>query len=164
MDEELTAATLRSVLIYDPTTGLFWRPYHAKKYRGRAPRRVGNTNADGYVHIRLLGRTYKAHRLVWLWLYGEHPAGEVDHKNGKRDDNRPDNLRLGTKTFNQENQRAGHRGSKTGFLGVSIHNSRYTARIQTNKVQRYLGTFDTPEEAYGAYLQAKRELHEGCTI
>lgn len=29
---------------------------------------------------------------------------------------------------------------------------------------RVLGTFETPEAAHTAYVAAKRQLHEGCTL
>lgn len=36
--------------------------------------------------------------------------------------------------------------------------------ITQARPSKYLGLFDTPEEAHQAYLTAKRELHAGCTI
>ena len=36
---------------------------------------------------------YKAHVIVFFLHHGRWPVGIVDHKNGIRDDNRPENLR-----------------------------------------------------------------------
>ena len=47
------------------------------------------------------------------------------------------------------------KGSKTG---------KVFARIIVSGQRKYLGTFENPEDAAQAYLKAKRELHEGCTI
>ena len=54
------------------------------------------------------------------------------------------------------------------MLGVRYRKSRiskpYEACIKVNGKNKYLGNYSTPEEAHQAYLTAKRELHEGCTI
>lgn len=42
--------------------------------------------------------------------------------------------------------------------------SRLRTGIGSSKKRTYLGLFDTAEEAHEAYLQAKRRMHEGCTI
>lgn len=65
-----------------------------------------------------------------------------------------------------QNQRRAHANSTSGFLGVhyKARNNKWAAQIQVNKKRKHLGLFDTPEEAHAAYLKAKRELHDTCTI
>lgn len=108
-----------------------------------------------------------AHRLVWLHLYGEWPEHGIDHINGRRSDNTAANLRSVPQSENVQNQRKARRDNKsTGLLGVSRPSgrSKYRAQIMAQGRNRYLGYFDTPEEAHAAYLAAKRQLHPGCTI
>ena len=45
----------------------------------------------------------------------------------------------------------------TGLTGVTIRRGKYEARITVNGRSMYLGTFNTAEEAHGAYLEAKRK-------
>jgi hypothetical protein len=51
--------------------------------------------------------------------------------------------------------------NKTGYRGVTLNQKtgRYSANITIAKHMYYLGTFDTPEEAHRAYLDAKEQLH-----
>ena len=45
----------------------------------------------------------------------------------------------------------------TGLTGVTIRRGKYEAGITINGRSMYLGTFNTAEEAHGAYLEAKRK-------
>ena len=47
--------------------------------------------------------------------------------------------------------------NSTGLTGVTIRRGRYEAGITINGRSMYLGTFNTAEEAHGAYLEAKRK-------
>lgn len=65
------------------------------------PRRVEHRLPHGYLQVRAEingGRYYSgAHRLVWQDVHGDIPHGhEINHKNGLKDDNRPENLLCGT--------------------------------------------------------------------
>lgn len=112
----------------------------------------------GYLTVRIFGRSYKAHRLAWLYMTGAWPALDVDHKNGVHDDNRWDNLREVTMSVNQQNQRKAQRGNVVGLLGVSAKRKKFSARIHLNGKTILLGVHDTPEMAHAAYLKAKREI------
>jgi hypothetical protein len=54
---------------------------------------AGYPGSDGYIQIGLIGNIYSAHRLAWLYIYGEWPTAVIDHKNWVRADNRIANLR-----------------------------------------------------------------------
>jgi len=155
-------ATLRELLFYDSETGIFtWlvkRPGWLKVGDG------AGYLLEGYRVISLHGRQYKAHRLAWLYMTGSWPEEEIDHKNGKRADNRWSNLRLATRSLNKQNMRKARSDNQVGLLGVSPNRKNFQAEIRLNGRGYYLGTFRTPEAAHAAYLRAKRVLHSGCTI
>lgn len=160
----LTIERLNDLLTYAPETGIFrWR---VKRSAGvKAGDVAGGVNGCGYVQISIDGKLYTAHRLALMTVSGEWPSEpEIDHRNGDRTDNRISNLRPGTKSDNQQNIRAAKSNSKTGLLGVSTVPRGFVANINVDGAKRYLGFFQTPEAAHGAYLTAKRQLHGSCTI
>ena len=56
---------------------------------------------DGYVIQYHNKKQWREHRWVWTQHHGEIPKGmEIDHINGKRDDNRIENLQMLTKKQN----------------------------------------------------------------
>lgn len=57
----------------------------------------GSFDKDGYLIIKVKGKRFKAHRIVWLLNYGEMPKKEIDHINRIRTDNRIENLREATR-------------------------------------------------------------------
>ncbi|MCU4119319.1 HNH endonuclease signature motif containing protein [Variovorax sp. N23] len=159
---DLTAARLRELLHYDPETGVFTRASGGPGIRiGDV---AGSLHADGYVAIMLKGSLYQAHRLAMLYVNGQWPDGEVDHRNGNRSDNRIDNLRNTTATVNQQNRQRATVKNKVGLLGVTVRREKFRASITVAGKTRYLGDFDTPELAHQAYLEEKRRVHPGCTI
>jgi hypothetical protein len=151
----LSAERLREVLRYEPDTGEFFRT------NGKL---VGTTDKQTYIRIRIDGTNYKAHRLAWLYVFGEWPIKLIDHINGIPSDNRLANLRDVTHSVNLQNQKRSRRNSQTQVLGVTVHQNKYQARVNIDGKSIYLGVFTTPELAHDAYLEAKRKHHAGCTI
>jgi hypothetical protein len=159
---DITAAQLREVLDYAPETGVFTN--RAERFGSVAGKVTGTPSRYGYLHVKVFGRTYRAHRLVWLYVHGTSPQGQIDHINGDRSDNRIANLRDVSAGANSENKRQATARNRSGFLGVNFAAGKWVAQICTGGKDCYLGRFDTPEKAHEAYLSAKRKLHEGCTI
>lgn len=113
------------------------------------------------IHV---GKNYLAHRLAWLHHYGEWPQYEIDHINGNVADNRLANLRDVPHRTNCENKRRPTAANKLGVQGVIREGSRFVAHVTCAGSGRRLGTYGSAEEAHAAYLEAKRALHEGCTL
>jgi len=67
---------------------------------------AGNTHPKtGYVQVRLRGKDYRVHRLVFLWHHGYTPEF-VDHRDHVRHHNNISNLRECTSKENACNRRA----------------------------------------------------------
>ena len=158
----LTQQFLKNILQYDQKTGHFLWLKCARL--GLSGTRAGSKDKKGYIQIQIHGRIYKAHRLAWLWMRGELPAAHVDHRNMDTGDNRWVNIRSVSKKVNQQNIRRPKTNNKSGFLGVIKKRSRWRAAITIDGKGKYLGTFDTPEQAHKAYLSAKRKFHPGNTL
>ena len=161
---DLTAQRLREMLDYCPETGEF--RWLGKRQGAPKNRAAGCVNRDGYRFITIDGKMHLAHRLAWLFIHGEWPNSEIDHKNGDTDDNRMENLRDVPPSTNMQNLRVGNIDSRSGLLGVHWDKprSRWAAVIYVAKKRIFLGRFDRPEDAHAVYLAAKRRLHAGCTI
>lgn len=160
----LTAAVLRERLHYDPETGHF---SHAKRTPGHPiGKKAGCPDSQGYIVICVLGKTYKAHRLAFMYMNGTplDPTLHVDHINGVPGDNRWTNLRAVQMAVNMQNKRNSHKG-RSGLLGSHwLKDGKWQAAIGVDGKTRYIGRYDTAEAAHAAYLDAKRRLHAGCTI
>lgn len=162
----LTAERFRELLSYDVDTGIFTWIGRSSKYANpsRLGKRAGSVDAYGYRRVRIDGRIYLEHRIVWMLSHGCWPKGEIDHINGDKQDNRLANIRDVTRSVNQQNIRVARSTNRCGLLGVSAHLSRWRAQINDHGKMKCLGVFATPEQAHDAYVKAKREAHEGCTL
>jgi hypothetical protein len=154
---DLSATRVRELLAYDSGTGDFtWRVSRSHATPGK---RAGCIRNRGYLQICVDYGVYRAHRLAWLYVFGEWPDGELDHINGDPADNRLCNLRLATHQQNLRNARR-PRHNTSGFKGVSFRHGRGTwhASIKTGGKPRHLGDFSTAVEAHAAYCAAAQEL------
>ena len=158
---ELTQERLKELLHYDHDTGIFTN-LKSRGKRIKIGSVAGTKNSNGYVHIQIDYKKYQAHRLIWLYVYGEFPEKSLDHINEVKDDNRLVNLRLATHQENHQNQSSPQTNNTSGYLGVYWHKGakKWRAQIQVNGKKKYLGYFDTAEEASKAYVTAKRKLHQ----
>lgn len=165
MKEDLTQADVHEALTYDPLTGLFrWRDHMRGRLRRVRADMVGEIAGwrdpdTEYWKIWLRGKNRLAHRLAWLYLKGEWPVEQIDHRDLDRSNNRWANLRLAEQSYNNGNSyRRSHNTS--GFKGVSWSKSRrlWWAQIKCDKVHYNLGYYVDPEEAARAYDSAAARL------
>lgn len=151
---ELTQTRLHEIFVYNPDTGTFTRRGPSRGVKSEAP--VGSRDGKGYIGVRVDGGRYLAHRLAFLWMTGAFPEKDVDHVNGKKDDNRWVNLRQATPSQNACNV-----FRRPGLLpiGVERFGKKYRAKLTVNGRGRHLGMFISSEEASAAYLSELRRLH-----
>lgn len=158
---ELTATRLRELLAYSPKTGLFVRNCDASN--AKAGDVAGAFDRKGYINIRVDGPIYKAHRLAFLYVTGEWPKSEVDHRNGDKADNRWANLRDASAAINAQNHKAPRVDSRTGMRGVCWRKKeqKFVAQIQVGGRRKCLGYFEFAEDASRAYEAARLKHHPG---
>lgn len=158
----ISADRLRELVSYDQETGVFVN----KVRRGciRPGALTGKPKPDGYVQLALDGRTYFAHRLAFLYVFGIEPK-IIDHINGVRFDNRICNLRSTDYFGNARNSAKSARGNSgascSRFKGVKKNVvGRYEARIFHAGKSYPLGGFATDVAAAYAYDMKSMELHK----
>lgn len=148
---------------YDASSGsIRWRCSTNPRIAVGSP--AGYVDSHGYVRITVASangrrRSIAAHRLAWLLTHGRWPAGEIDHVNGQKADNRLANLRDVDRSANAANRAGPDRDSSTGLLGASRHKSgKFLAQIRRDGRYHYLGLHATAELAHAAYVAASRRL------
>lgn len=157
----LTAETLRSRYLYDPETGLFTTCRRiGSRGRPAGGRILGYTHEGGYVWIRIDGHLYRAHRLAWLYMTGEWPSEEIDHRDLNKSNNSWKNLRECTHQQNMMNCKI-RKHNKLGIKGVLFHaqTKKYRARITVEGKSISLGLFQTKQLAGEAYRVASDKYH-----
>jgi len=170
---ELTQSYLKECLHYCPETGVFtWlkRPRdHFKterycknwnvQFSGKVAGAPDKSKRTFYIRIGLNSKKYRAHRLAWLYQYGELPKNQIDHIDGDGTNNKISNLRDVTQSENQRNSRL-PLNNTSGVKGVTWLKSRqkWVAHLQLNGRKKHLGCFDTVEDAEKARKDAELKL------
>lgn len=117
--------------------------------------RAVSMSSNGYAQIWERPHMMSLHRWIMRVPHGTGYQVLVDHINRDRLDCRKLNLRLVTPTESNLN-----RAIRQRDLPVGVHRApsgRYAVSLKRNRISRYVGTFDTPEEA----ARARQEVLEG---
>ena len=98
---------------------------------------------DGYLYCWHEGKRVRHHRYVWEQANGSIPDGlDIDHINGKRDDNRLENLRLVTRQENMRNAKLFNTNtSKVTGVSWGKRKQRWRAYIVVDYKQIHLGHY-----------------------
>ena len=81
---------------------LYWKASRGRKAAGSE---AGTNHGDGYKTVRIDGKAVYVHRIVKEMSTGRKVRGELDHKNRKRADNKPSNLKKVTRSQNNSNRK-----------------------------------------------------------
>lgn len=149
MSKPLTPADVRR--LFDYSEGLLlWRERAGARVQAGAP--AGHHHAGiGAQVITIAGKKYTRARLVWAWHYGQWPKGHAWHCNRDSLDDRIENLAdLSPIEF-----RLAQREGKAWPAGTTRVPGGWQAQLH----DKYLGTFDTAEEAHEVFKEAHAARH-----
>lgn len=116
-------------------------------------------NPGGYACRNIKGGgSVRMHRQIMGLVPGD--GFDVDHINHDILDNRRENLRVVTRAQNLQNRRAGNKGARSPYRGVSFckQTGRWSACVVIDRQMHWLGRHDTEEQA-AAVASAFRAKH-----
>lgn len=135
---------VHTLLHYNQETGVFTRLVDRKRWKAGSI--AGNIDGDGYQVISIDGRSYKAHRLAWLYITGRWPEYQIDHRDCIKSNNAWNNLREATHKLQQKNK-VKRSDNSSGHSNITIYESKTKGTRYEVSVQTIRGTFDSLEEA-----------------
>lgn len=153
----LTQEELKRVMNYNPDTGVFrWKVSSGGR---RAGTMAGGLNGQGYIVVRVKDKSYRAHRLAFLYQEGFLPENSIDHINRDRTDNRWSNLREASQRCNIRNACV-RSTNKSGVKGVHWETPRnkWRVTITVDGHTHHLGTFTDFTEAVATRFAAEQCL------
>lgn len=146
---EMMYKTVRALFDYNPITGHLVRRQTTSS-RAQRGMLVGCINSAGYAVVNIDRKVQYVHRIIWLWMTGDWPTGVVDHINGKRADNRWDNLRDVSYSENCHNKNV-----ESGVYWAH-RDQVWVACIQVNGDKTHIGQSKDREEAEAMYREVKK--------
>jgi hypothetical protein len=144
--EEKIKLAIDKGITYDATTG---------KVFGVRGNEIINKNKMGYIQIMMYDSKIVcllAHQFIYYLEYGRL-VDNIDHIDGNTSNNKIDNLREISHQKNMFNIKK----SKGYYFNKTMN--KFIAGIKVDYKRKHLGSFDTPEEARQAYLDAKKIYH-----
>jgi len=136
---------------------------HGSRGKMKNPRwnqiKVQTNISTGYKQIKITPKLYQLHRVNYYahnqdWdIHNISTNNRIDHKDIDKTNNNIENLRVVT---HQEN---GFNRNCKGYY-FDKKKQKWKAEICVNGKKKYLGRFNTEEEARQAYLEAKKIYHK----
>ncbi|MGQ6230681.1 HNH endonuclease signature motif containing protein [Serratia marcescens] len=137
-------------LASDAPSGLRWKS--APKFNSHMlGKEAGALANDGYYRVGVKRQKILTHRVVWFLVHGCWPVC-IDHIDGNKSNNAPQNLRSVTLSENQHNRICS---------GVKLDSRRgtYSARITVANTRVELGSYRSEQDAAEVYKKAKQKYH-----
>lgn len=116
-------------------------------YRSNGDKVNVHHNNRGYAMVCVAGKFAQVHRVVFYLSNGFTPE-EVDHIDGDKYNNSPENLRASNRSLNMGNQKL-RVGCIVKYKGVDYHKRTRTYRARIKG--KHLGHFECPVKAAEAY-------------
>lgn len=154
----MTYDDFNEALRYDPETGLIhWRT--PPRSRAKAGTTEAGFTAHGYKFIQFKKKRYSYAVIAWLLHNKVWPDKQIGYLDGDPTNTKPDNMVQGAKPASR-----GERGpysasrTKSGQPGVGHYGNRWKAYIRVSGKTKWLGTFETKDEAIRARKAAEEQL------
>lgn len=103
-----------------------------------------------YGYVKVDGKQYAVHRVVWSVVYGKWPTTALDHIDRNKANNRIENLREVTIQKNQQNLTK-YKNNSSGVTGVTLVSGKYKVRLGYKGQRLCLGTYMDIQEAEKVY-------------
>lgn len=132
--------------IYEKHISKYFKYDNGKIIRSDRKNSNGSLDKDGYLIIKVKGKQFKAHRIIWFLNYGHFPFNELDHINRNRLDNRIENLRESNRK-EQNNNKEYKINKDTGEIGVYIDKTKGLKKKYATKINNKTYRFYTISEA-----------------
>ena len=137
-DGELAAlaARIQRDYDYDDRSGLLVNRKTDRVVKGNKNARRNGVCRYVYIDLYSFGKRYRflMHQAVWAWHHGRFPTLQIDHINGKRFDNRIENLREVTQSENMRNMVYPWKpNADTGLPGVYKNGSGYQIKVAQHR-------------------------------
>lgn len=164
----LTQEYLKSILHYDPESGAFtWINSGRRGWRGKPAGSLFNLKRSrtSYLRIKIKNKNYLAHRLAWLYMYGEMPDSILDHIDENGLNNSISNIRASDESKNIQNVSL-KANNTSGYKNVSWFPQtgkwRVSFRLKIDGVSRMLsfGLYSNIKDAIKVAAIKREELHE----
>jgi hypothetical protein len=151
---DLTVELVRRLFFYEGGR-LFW----AVECSGTPIRygmEAGNAHHSGYRVVKIGGKEYGAHQIAYAHHHGAWLIeGEIDHRDGMKDNNWPENIRKSTPAQNNASRKLSKK-SNTGIRGI---HKRSNGSYRVNCGPINVGTFKTLEQAFVARSVVAKEMY-----
>jgi len=155
---DITAEYVRSILDYDPETGVFrWKhrtdatPQWNSHYAGTI---AGTNHWSGYTDIKIQKTSYRAHRIAWLWMTGEWPSEQIDHADLNKGNNKWCNLREATHSNNSMNSPI-RKDNSSGYKNVEWHNKYKKWCVKIGIENKQVELFATHDLDVAAFIASE---------
>jgi len=136
------------------------------KYKEEIEKYKWHLGNHGYVAAKFLDENNKTHQMLLhqfiIYLSGKEVKDdqEIDHKDTNKLNNLEDNIRICTKSQNQQNKNI-QNNNTSGYIGVTWnkHAKKWQAQIWNNGKIIHIGLFLVKEDAARAYNAAAINYH-----